>query len=185
MQSHIMLDLETFGTKAGCVLRSIGAVQFDIKTGRLGAEFYRNIDRASCEALGMTVDPETVAWWNKPGMKDAQNSLAIDQRPFEEVATDFCKWYVQQCKGLSKVALWSQGSNFDGVLLEHSLVLAGLKPPWKFYHAFDTRTAYFMGDLNTFNIKREGTYHNALADAKHQAMCVHRAYSRIVKGGMM
>lgn len=184
MQSHIMLDLETFGTKAGCVLRSIGAVQFDIQTGKLGAEFYRNIDRKSCENLGMTVDPDTEKWWKRQS-KEAQESLLKDPRPFPEVATEFCQWYVQQCRGLSKVALWSQGSNFDGVLLEHALALVGKKAPWKFYHAFDTRTAYFVGGFDSFSVTRDGVYHNALADAQHQAMCVHRAFTKLRKGGMI
>jgi hypothetical protein len=179
-----MLDLETFGTTPGSVIRSIGAVVFDIESGELGNEFYSNIDRESCEGLGMTVDPETVKWWDRQS-KEAQVSLMKDQRDFTSVGADFCRWYARQCRGLNKVAMWSQGSNFDGVLLEAALRMAGHRPPWKFYHAFDTRTAYFMGAFDSFSVKRSGTYHNALDDAKHQARCVHRAYVKLRKGGML
>lgn len=185
MQSHIMVDLETFGTAPGSVIRSIGAVVFDIKTGKLGSEFYANITRESCEAAGMTVDQDTVNWWNRSENRLAQESLMKDQRDFEQVGKDFCRWYARQCSGLTKVAMWSQGSNFDGVLLEAALRKVGLRPPWKFYHALDTRTAYFMGDFDSFSVKRAGTYHNALDDAKHQALCVHRAYQKLRKGGML
>lgn len=184
MQSHVMLDLETFGTAPGSVIRSIGAVVFDIESGELGNEFYSNVSRESCEELGMTVDPDTERWWAGQS-KEAQDSLLKDQRDIRRVGGDFCRWYARQCRGLSKVAMWSQGSNFDGVLLEAALRRAGHRPPWKFYHAFDTRTAYFMGDFNSFSVRRDGTYHNALDDAKHQAICVHRAYVRLRKGGML
>lgn len=184
MNNHIMLDLETFGVSAGSVLRSIGAVVFDPETGQLGDEFYRNICRESCEKLGMTVDPSTVEWWNRQS-KEAQDSLKKDPRPMDEVGKDFCAWFSKNSRGHSKVMLWSQGSNFDGILLDRALQLCGLRAPWKFYSAFDTRTAYFMGGFDPFTEKRLGTYHNALADAKHQAKCVHKSYVKLRKGGML
>lgn len=117
MLNHCMLDLETFGTKPGSVIRSIGAVMFDLD-GRTGPEFYRNIDEESCVKAGLTYDPSTVSWW----------ATAV-----------------------------------------------GARVPWSYNDALDTRTAYVIGNLNAFSVKREGTYHNALDDAKHQVRCVAKA----------
>ena len=62
---HVMLDLETWGTRPGSALRSIGAVTFGLNATSVGARFYRNIDKESCLLAGLTVDTETVSWWLK------------------------------------------------------------------------------------------------------------------------
>ncbi len=76
------------------------------------------------------------------------------------------------------VFVWGQGANFDPVLWEASLHLLGMRPPWKFWDVRCTRTAYDMGGFSPFSVKRVGTYHNALDDAKHQVTCVQRAYAK-------
>ena len=60
---HVMLDLETLGKLPGCAILSIGAVYFELETGRLGDEFYLNVDPASCTRAGLTIDGETLGWW--------------------------------------------------------------------------------------------------------------------------
>jgi len=57
-----MVDLETWGTQPGSMLRSLGAVVFDPMTGELGEAFYTNIDEASQEAVGLKKDARTVQW---------------------------------------------------------------------------------------------------------------------------
>lgn len=168
--THIMLDLETFGTRAGSVIRSIGAVVFDPNGAELGAEFYRNIDRASCESVGLTTDKSTEDWWAKQS-KEAQDSLLEDQLPLGQVVSDFNQWFVHQCG----TKVWCQGANFDSVLWEAAVAAAGHRVPWRFWCVRDTRTVYEMFRFDASALKREGTYHNALADAKHQAGCVQTA----------
>lgn len=175
-----MLDLETFGLKPNCVIRSVGAVQFDPHTGKLGDEFYANVEEKSCTKLKMTKDQSTVDWWNKPDKAEAQKQLLIDVIPLPDVNERFCSFF----KNTKAEFVWSQGSNFDGVLYAHALSLTGHACPWKFYNAFDTRTAYWMSGFNTFTMKRSGTYHNALDDAKHQVVCVHRSMLKL-KGKMV
>ena len=166
---HVMLDLETFGTKPGSVLRSIGAVRFTLQGGLLD-EFYTNIDRASCEESGLAVDPDTERWWSQQS-KEAQDGLLVDCRPLPEVVKSFSGWFNKS----PQAYLWSQGSNFDGPLWEAACVKVSLAPPWKFFNARDTRTAYDIGGLDPRSVPRAGTYHNALDDAKHQATCVIKA----------
>lgn len=174
---HVMLDLETFGTAPGSVIRSIGAVAFDPLGSGFGSEFYANIDKQSCIDAGLKVDANTEAWWAKQS-PEAQAALLEDQKWLPGVVADFNKWWVSV--GGSHV--WAQGSNFDPALWEAASVAVNARVPWKFWNTRDTRTAYEMGGLGLHNMPvRDGTYHNALDDAKYQVQCVQLAYSRVVK----
>jgi hypothetical protein len=174
MERHVMLDLETFGTAPGSVIRSIGAVVFNPHDGRLGDEFYCNVDEKSCTDLGLTKDPDTVAWWEK-NSKEARDSLLVDPLDVKIANERFCNFF----KKAEGVYLWSQGANFDEPLYAWVLRATGHRQPWKFHNARDTRTAYHMAGFNPFTVKRAGTYHNALDDAKHQVVCVARAYAKM------
>ena len=168
--AHVMFDLETFGTKPGSVLRSIGAAVFDPETGQTGATFYANIDRASCEAVGLKVDPNTEAWWAKQHAH-AQAALLKDPQPLAKVASDFHAFF----KASGGVEIWCQGANFDSVLWEAAI--NALWPsksflPWKFWNVRDTRTVYQIAGFNPDSVSRAGVYHNALDDSLHQIRCV-------------
>ena len=171
--AHIMFDLETFGTKPGSVLRSIGAAVFDPETGKAGATFYANINRESCEAVGMVVDPGTADWWAKQS-KEAQAALLVDCKPIAEVATAFHQFF----RANGGVQLWCQGANFDSVLWEAAVAKVWPSKsflPWKFWNVRDTRTVYELAGFNGKSLPRAGTYHNALDDSLHQIACVHAA----------
>lgn len=174
--SNCMLDLETFGTKPGSVIRSIGAAMFDLDTGDVGSTFYRNITRQSCEAAGLTVDPSTEAWWAKQS-KEAQDALLVDQRPLGGVIDEFHDWFREN----DGVQIWCQGANFDSVLWEAAIKarLATAQTPWKFWNVRDTRTVYEIAGFNDKSVERPGTYHNALDDSLHQIRCVTEALRQL------
>lgn len=167
--NHVMLDLETFGTKPGSVLRSIGAVVFSLD-GQMGPTFYSNIDEKSCLDAGLTKDPGTVKWWSQQSA-EAQAALLVNPWPLGNVVADFHNWY----RASGARAVWAQGANFDPALWEAAALAIKSPVPWKFYEVRDTRTAYDIGKLNFNAEKRAGTYHNALDDAKHQVGCVAKA----------
>lgn len=171
---HVMIDLETYGTRPGCVLRSVGLVFFDPRGDSLGAEFYANFTEEDQLEVGAHKDPDTIAWWERQSSQ-AQAQLLVEQKSFVHVAGEIHS-FIKDNRGKF---VWSQGSNFDVVLLEHSLSLFGRKAPWLFYNTRDTRTAYEMAGFNTKSLVREGTYHNALDDAKHQARCVQASYRKL------
>jgi hypothetical protein len=171
----VMVDLETWGTRPGCMFRSLGAVFFDPETGSLGDEFYSNISEISCKKLKMHKDPGTVEWWSQPDKALANKQLAVDPEPIVDVLGKFVTFW-RNGRGMH---FWSQGLNFDEPLLGWAFHAAGMKAPWDFYRAQDTRTVYRIAGLNTFTIKRAGTYHNALDDAKHQAMLVSMAHKKL------
>lgn len=180
-EKHVMLDLETWGTAAGCAIRSIGAVQFCPETGTLGQEFYANIDDVSCMELGLVKDPGTVAWWGRQS-REAQDSLLKNRMPVGLALKQFTEYW----KMVGADYVWSQGGNFDEPILSCIYSKLQRKTPWKFAASRDTRTSYHygqtMGGFFSHGVKREGTYHNALDDAKHQARCVYLATSAIRRG---
>lgn len=175
--TDIMLDLETWGTDPGCAIRSIGAVVFDPfgdpLAGGSGSEFYCNVDDASQEEIGLFKDPGTVAWWSRQS-EQAQNSLLDNQLPILTAIQMFNTW----CRAFQYRKVWAQGSNFDPGILEFIFRKYSIVVPWRFHETRDTRTAYHIGRLDTKTVGREGVYHNALDDAKHQALCVQMAIGK-------
>jgi hypothetical protein len=165
--NHVMLDLETFGTRPGSTLRSIGAVQFDLD-GRTGETFYRNITRKSCTSAGLVVDPYTELWWAAPERAAAQKTLEVDQRELADVTRDFAAWF--QKNGC--VYAWGHGASFDPPLWEAACAAVKVAPPWKFYNIRDTRTVHHILNFETRNLRRRGIFHNALDDALYQVDCL-------------
>jgi hypothetical protein len=180
---HVMLDLETLGTRPGSVILSIGAVFFDLD-GTTGETFYRNIDPQTCAAVGLTVDPQTYAavgltvdpqtkaWWMRQSQA-ARDALAIDRRPLAAVVKDFAGFF----RGGGEF-VWAQGATFDPPLWEAAAAAVGCSTPWKFWNARDTRTVYDICGLDYKSMPREGVYHNALDDCLTQVKAVAAALSK-------
>lgn len=172
--NHIMLDLETMGTRPGSALVALGACAFD-PNGELGEappRFYKTISLASCQAAGLRVDAGTVMWWLQQEAAP-RAALAKDPRPVGQVLKEFAEWFEQE----QGVHLWGHGASFDPVLVESAMWACGLQCPWKFYNFRDTRTLFALADAKGLGWmpERAGTHHNALDDALHQARAVQAA----------
>jgi hypothetical protein len=175
MTVHIMLDLETWGTHPGSALRSIGAVTFSPYGDRHTEQtYYSNIDRASCEAAGLRIDPDTEKWWSGQSF-EAQNRLIENCRPLRDVVHDFAKWWLS----VGGTYVWSNGANFDEVLWRDAMERVDHRAPWKYWNVRDTRTCWHLARLNHKAVKFEGIQHDAIADARHQAKCVTQAYDML------
>lgn len=165
-----MLDFETWGTSVGCAIRSIGSISFDPYSRKIDPQgFYANVDDASQQAHGLVRDPGTVEWWSKQS-NAAQQALGSDQKPIEEVLQKWINWWLSQ--GAERI--WSQGANFDAVILEYLLkkVMKKSQAPWKFWNVRDTRTVYDMFSFDARSLPNTGTAHNALDDCKYQIQCI-------------
>lgn len=161
---YIEVDIETFGTGHGSSIVSVGAVVFD-KDG-LAEEFYMTCTRESCKSLGLTEDPSTVKWWEaqssqaKREWQNATNSI-------EDVLEQFSAWLSSIAPWRNRV-IWCRGAGFDAPLLEDAYELAGMKTPWAYYNVMCDRTISKL--YPEIPMPRTGTYHNALDDAKTQAL---------------
>lgn len=161
---NVMVDLETFGTLPGSVILSIGAVAFDW-TELTGEEFYVVIEVESSKAAGFLVDPKTVDWWasKSPEARAVLTDPACV--PVTEALRRFRSWLL----GLEcRVALWGNGGDFDNAMLQTAYAKVGIPQPWRYIDNRCYRTLKNLG-LEVPELPRQGTYHNALDDARHQA----------------
>lgn len=160
-----MVDLETLGQGAGCVILSIGAVIFDEVTGVLGETFYTNVNRASCVAAGLTEDESTVTWWSRQS-SEAQQALRDAELPDAPSLSDALQAFSAFVQSGDEI--WGNGSDFDNAILAAAYKAAGMLTPWKFWNNRCYRT---LKNLRTdIAFERIGTHHNALDDAKTQAI---------------
>lgn len=171
---HVMLDLETLGSSAGCAILSIGAVLFDptdpksLEDIREDAKFYRVIDLKSCLDKGLRVDADTFYWWLEQSDAARKAILAYrNLRNLDDSLVEFAKWYQR----MGAEYLWSHGANFDVPVLEAAYRQLGFHcVPWDFRRVRDTRTLFSLVDEKVR--KSSPNQHHALFDAVDQARAV-------------
>ena len=73
--------------------------------------------------------------------------------------------------------IWAHGASFDPPILESAYLAFKAKAPWKYSALRDTRTIYELA--NYYPDRTKGTHHNALDDAKNQALAVIEAHKRL------
>jgi hypothetical protein len=168
--THVMLDLETFGSSAGCGLISIGAVEFSFQTGRLGKEFYSIVSHQSCRNHGLRDDAQTLDWWEKQS-EEAKAAYRESNSPnapeLPKVLKDF-ELYLHGMNEAKKIRMWGNGSDFDNNVLAAAYQAASMAYPWRFWNnrCYRTLRSMYHGPIT---LERVGTHHNALDDAKTQA----------------
>lgn len=164
----LMIDIETLGTAPGSVILSIGAVAFDAESGEFGEEFYAAIDPQSAVAAGLTMDVSTLKWWMEQS-EDAR-SAAFSGFWVLGPALNVFGTFVRRV-GATRV--WAKPPSFDLVLLESAFRACSMETPWHYKTPRDCRTLF---DLTGATQPDVGTAHNALDDAKSQALGVIDAY---------
>lgn len=172
----IMADIETLGKKPGCVLRSLGACAFAPREEGIQARFYYAIDRASCEAVGLVVDPETEAWWNDPKRDVAREALDAEKKhTLSDVLQAFGDFYALHAPVAEEQdCLWTNGPSFDEAILIAAYDACGLTPPWRYNAGRDCRTIYSAAGRKLQH--QAGVFHHALDDAVEQALLVQESY---------
>lgn len=163
---HVMLDLETLGTRAGCAVLSIGAVYFDANKG-LGAEFYTVVSRADCKLLGLHEDDDTMKWWARQSDDAKAGVMKADAHDAPTVLAALAEFRAF-VKLDTNVKVWGNGADFDNPILVALCHAAGEKQAWGPWNGRCYRTLKSIAPGP--KLERVGTYHNALDDAKSQAL---------------
>lgn len=160
----IMIDLETFGVRPGCVIAQIGACAFSDKG--VGHQFYASIDLESCTQWGLQFEPRTVLWWMEQS-QDARDFIVHGKHRPLDVALDELR-SAFDWKGKE---IWCNGADFDFPILAAAHDAVGKNLPWEYWAKNDYRTIKNHVGRDVFNrLKVEPTVkHNALADAVSQA----------------
>ena len=168
---HVMIDIETMGTDPNCPVLSVGAVSFDRENIISG--FYAECSMESA-FVGASVDASTVSWWMKQA--DAPRlKLANAKGSHRDMLNNFREWIPSDLSGV-----WGNGASFDNVILGQAFKREGMKVPWPFWLDRCYRTV-----KNIFEVPfdRFGDHHNALDDAKSQA--IHLISISRMNGGLL
>lgn len=181
--NNLMLDLETMGNGTYAPIISIGAVFFDPATGKTGEEFSVNVSLESSMRYRSRPDASTILWWMDQS-EDARRSLKENPVELTSALSEFSD-YISDYGNPKYVQVWGNGASFDCVILRSSYTLTGQQAPWQWWNDRDVRTIVEMGKAIGFDPKRDmpfdGTRHNALADAIHQAKYVSAIWQKIIK----
>ena len=162
MTTRVMLDIETLGIEPGAAICSIGACTFD--TEGVGETFEVSVDLESCQARGLKIDADTLQWW-----------LTQD-----EAARDVLTGGAALPTALSELRhfldtndydeLWANSPKFDMAHLEAAYDALDWPTPWEYWRLRDVRTVQALP--GAVEVEHEGTEHDALDDAVHQARAV-------------
>jgi len=204
---QVQLDLETWGLTPGSALRSIGAaVTMPYDVHQLGGRMFKvNVTRESCEAAGLTINPETVEWWEKQS-DEAKAAAVVDALPLTDALLQLNYWLT----GLASAAegsgymlefgvkvgqnppvhVFGNGSVMDVSIIEAALRAVKMETVWPWWGVGDTRTVVSMGrflGLDDRRVKRHGVHHEAGSDALYdgsRTASVQRAIIALAKTGI-
>lgn len=187
---HVMVDLETMGKKNNAPIVAIGAVVFDPATGSIGESFYKVVCLESSVNWGAVIDPSTVIWWLKQSSEARSAIVNDDAIPLQDALLQFREFVSDNVAGGSKMAqVWGNGASFDNSILRSSYDCIAEDYPWEYWNDRDVRTMVELGQAISFDPKTtipfEGSRHNALADAIHQARYVSAIWQRIIAGNQV
>ena len=187
---HVMVDLETMGKKNNAPIVAIGAVVFDPATGSIGESFYKVVCLESSVNWGAVIDPSTVIWWLKQSSEARSAIVNDDAIPLQDALLQFREFVSDNVAGGSKKAqVWGNGASFDNSILRSSYDCIAEDYPWEYWNDRDVRTMVELGQAISFDPKTtipfEGSRHNALADAIHQARYVSAIWQRIIAGNQV
>lgn len=183
----IMLDIETMATRPDAVIVSIGAVFFDLDDpdNLYGPEFYQCIDMNSCAEKGLQFDAGSISFWlSNKVTEQARQDLFKDATSLENALRLFSV-FTKHEQAKKNVAVWGNGVGFDNTILRNAYKACNMKTPWHYRDDRDVRTLVAFGKsigMNKNHVERDGTYHNAVDDAKHQVKYCSEIYQRMKQG---
>jgi hypothetical protein len=179
---HIMLDIETMGTRPGAAIVAIGACTFgDGLNWVRRRQFRATITLDGQQQRGLHLDEATVTWWLR--QSDAARQ-ALTMEGGVQLGTALFQFndFVNAARDVngeqSPVRMWGNGANFDPPVIEAAYRACMIKPAWGFRDARCLRTLLDLAqvDMKAF---RHGTAHDALDDAMSQAFAAEAAFATL------
>ena len=159
---HMMLDIETMGNESFSSILSIGALEFDINTGKTGKEFYVNVDLQSCIDAGLIVNASTIMWWMRRSDQARKDLTENSTLPLAQALLEFSEFCNKDYE------IWGNSARFDCGILQNAYNKLSLNIPWDFRKERCVRTLVSFNPSIKENFSFKGTAHNALADCYFQ-----------------
>jgi len=161
---HVMIDCETLATSADACIMSIGAVRFDLDSSAVDdLGFYASVSIESNLELKRRISEQTLIWWMKQGSV-AQGVFHEAKQTLRTALQGLVDWI-----GEGEYMVWSNGADFDLPMITHAFTQLGMDIPWIYWNSRCFRTYKNLPGAKTIRVPFEGTKHNALFDAVHQA----------------
>lgn len=142
----VVMDSETLAMDKKAIVLTLSAVRFNLLGRELGITIengklvedgenvlHLKLDVTEQILAGRTIDPGTVAWWNKrsDGARQAIiNGRSMSVREALILFSDF----------IQGAQPFSRGTDFDPPIIASLMEDFGLKAPWKFNQVRDVRT---------------------------------------------
>jgi 3' exoribonuclease, RNase T-like len=157
---HLMLDLETLGKRAGCVVLSIALVRLSDN-----ARVMINLDLPSQDAVGLHRDEETVEWWGQQPV-EVWKQVTENPYPVAEALGYISGWIT--IGGGADFRLWGYGAGFDLPVLKELYTRFNIPLPWQHWQEMCARTVRELSGVDP-EAYRVLPKHNPLNDAMTQA----------------
>lgn len=166
---RIMVDIETASVEPDAAILQLSAADFSCMH-----RFDVGISVDNNHAWKRKFDPETLAWWDKQD-RTLRNKVFSGTEALEEALYLF-RGYVNIVTYdlTAPYELWSNGSDFDLVILKNAYMQIKGEYPFDFrsHRCFRTLKAMAPDEYN--DMQFQGTKHDALSDAIHQAKLASR-----------
>ena len=162
---HMMVDLETLGTKSNAVMLSLGVVCMNADYEILSRhEWTVDWEQSKCALKECSFDHSTFLWWLNQNEGARKRLREAKKLPLVQVLAAF----VAIVPDWSSIQVWGNGAGFDNPILENAFQIMGQEPPWKFWNSrcYRTLKALYKGIPLPDNA---GHAHAALDDAETQA----------------
>lgn len=180
--NNFMMDLETRGYVPGCQILSIGLIGMNLDAQTVDDLFedegyYAVVSKQSCEDALLHEDSSTMAWWRNQSL-EAREVLAQSEDPLQSMplsdAMAGAVRYVQGHCTPRNALVWGNGADFDNPIANVAGYNIRQEFPWKWGNRCYRTVKNLHEILGISKLPslsgRQGTYHNALADAKSQAV---------------
>ncbi|RDL31780.1 uncharacterized protein BP5553_09182 [Venustampulla echinocandica] len=198
--TNIMLDLECADPNVyNPVLLELGAVYFDIDTGKELGHLITPISYQSCLDLGFVTKPETLSWLEKTIPETLETSkttsvtLAHALFKLSKFIRSCCKATKQQLRDVgrefhrqeSEPMIWGNGVLADNLWIQTAYSSCSMEKPWAYYNNMCVRTvvkqcAFMTGRDYSREVKQKGTKHYALDDCRHQIVYLVKARNSLM-----
>ena len=171
MGLHVMLDIETMGTGPRAPILSIGAVKFD--EHKVVGEFHTGVILNSNDKYNREHNSDTILWWLHNDRQPAREAYEkLDKVSLFTALTQFYEFCIVQPEPYMLYdqleGIWGNGATFDNVIIRSACEDADIKYPVPFWKDKCYRTVKNLRP--DIELERVGTHHDALDDARNQAV---------------
>ena len=173
---HVVVDLETLGTRPGSVILQVGANAFCTHEALDSHDnFAITLNKLDSLGFGFTTDKETEKWWSgqseatRIGVFNGTASVAETLTAFDSYMERLQREAASKGKDL---LIWGNSNDFDLGLLRAYYQHFGQEIPWNFRKERDFRTLKELFPATYNEAKRNlvnPSPHDAYCDAKWEA----------------